>query len=115
VADKPISADYAKMLANEEARHEAEKKALIEEFSKVIKEEWSAEDIKEKLTELMPNAYASLQHLILNAESESVRAGLIKYIFNIALQDLAPKDADITPDQEFKKLLGDLATKPKAE
>ena len=98
------------MLATEEARHEAEKQALIEEFSKTIKEEWSPEDIKEKLVELMPQAYASLQYLIMNADSESVRAGLIKYIFNLALADLAPANTD-NPDKEFAALLGDLVKK----
>jgi len=108
MADKPISEEYAKMLATEEARHEAEKKALVEEFSKQLKEEWTAADIKTKLVELMPQAYASLQFLINNAESEGVRAGLIKYIFNIALQDLAPKGDSNDPDSELTKLLADL-------
>jgi hypothetical protein len=111
MADKPISAEYASMLAQEEAKHEAEKKALVEEFTEQLKEQWSAEDIKNKLTELMPQAYQSLQYLIGNAESESVRAGLIRYVFNVALQDLAPKSGSESPDDEFRKLLGDLATK----
>lgn len=111
MVDKPISSEYASMLAQEEARHDAEKKALVEEFTKQLKEEWSPEDIKEKLVELMPQAYASLSHLVNNADSESVRAGLIKYIFNLALQDLAPVSPGDGADDEFRKLLGDLATK----
>jgi hypothetical protein len=59
----------------------------------------------------MPQAYQSLQYLIGNAESESVRAGLIRYVFNVALQDLAPKAGSESPDDEFRKLLGDLAAK----
>lgn len=108
---KPISESYIAELAKEEAKHEAERKAITEEFAKQLKEEWSAEDIKEKLEELMPEAYTSLKHLIKNAESEAVRAGLIKYIFNIALQQLAPVNPDDPtpdPDKSLKELLAEL-------
>lgn len=110
MADKPISEEYAQMLAAEEARHTAEKEALVQEFTQQLKEEWTPEDIKEKIEELLPEAYASLRYLINNADSESVRANLVKYIFGVALQDLQPpSDTAADPDNEFKKLLGDLA------
>jgi hypothetical protein len=106
---KPLSGSYAAELLKEEAKHEAEKQAIIEEFTVKLKEEWSADDIKEKLEQLMPEAYASLKHLIQFAESEAVRAGLIKYIFNIALQQLAP-GGDADPDNALQKLLEELRT-----
>lgn len=111
MADKPISSEYASMLAQEEARHQAEREALVEEFAKQLKEEWTPEDIKNKLTELMPQAFARLQYLLNNADSESVQAGLVRYVFGVALQGLAPGGGTTDPDDEFKKLLGDLATK----
>lgn len=104
------SDDYVKSLQSEVARVEAEKKAIVQEFEKVIKEEWTPELIREKIrTEILPSAWISLQDLILNSESDSTRSGLIKWAFEFASRPTANPDED--PDQELTQLLKQLAPK----
>lgn len=108
--------DYIKELKEEIARAEAEKQALVEEFKESIKDGWNKEKIREKIGDLLPTAYESLADLILNAESEAVRAGLIKYVFSIVVDlDPTPPPTPEDPDKEFKVLLAALAEKDKNE
>lgn len=100
--------DYIKELQREVAQAEADKEALKEEFAKVITEEWTDEEIKEKFKELVPTAFTSLKNLMMNAESEAVRANLIKYIFTIALSSFGDKEKQ-TMSKVLAELMGENA------
>lgn len=100
------SNNYGSRVQEEIARLQAEKKAVIEEFEKVASEELTPEKIREKIREeILPAAWVSLQHLIVNAESESTRAGLIKWAFEFGSKVL-PGDVPVdNPDAELTRLL----------
>jgi hypothetical protein len=107
--------DYVKNLQNEVARLEAEKKAISEEFEKVIKEDWTPEVIREKIrTEILPSAWVSLQDLIMNGESEATRSTLIKWAFETASKPLpGENDPQDDADKGLTELLKELSSKEK--
>jgi hypothetical protein len=110
MANKPLTEAYAKDLLDNVARVEAEKTALIEEFTKEIKDKgktFSDEDIKDKIKTVLPTAFAGLQDLLENAESETVKASLIKYVFDSALLILKKETADDKNDP-IKELMASL-------
>jgi len=96
-AGKPITDAYAREILQEQAKFEADRKALQEEFAEQIKEKgelFSDEDVKDKVKEVLPDAFAQLKVLINNAESETVRASLIKFVFESALVVLKKEAKD---------------------
>jgi len=100
MADKPITEAYAQELLKEQSKLEADKQALIEEFTKEIVEKgtlFSDEDVKGKIKEVLPDAFVALQSLINNSESDAVRANLVKFVFEIALAELKQEKKDNGP------------------
>jgi hypothetical protein len=103
--------NYTKAVQDEIARLEADKKAIIEEFEKVASEELTPEVVKEKIRkEILPAAWVSLQHLIVNAESEAIRANLIKWAFDFSSKLERPRLPENNPDKELAELLKAIGT-----
>lgn len=100
--------NYRKMFIEEQARGEADRKALIEEFAKAIPADYSPEDIKEKIRELMKEAYATLKELVMHAEKESIRFAASKYVFDIGIGQIKVND-----DNDPNRVLVDLLTELK--
>lgn len=98
------SDDYVNKLQDELRSEKAAREALVEEFKETITNEFSPEDLKKKFKELLPDAYSTLMYLLRNGESESVRAGVAKYIFNVSMGAIKITDAN-DPDGELKELL----------
>lgn len=99
------SDNYVNELKSEIARGEAERKALIEEFRKdIVEREYSPEDLKTKIKDLLPTAYERLVYLLNNSDSESVQLSTAKYIFNIAI-GAVKITAENDPDGDLQKLL----------
>lgn len=96
--------DYVQTLERERARLKAENEALVAEFRETVTEEWSADDVKKKIRDLMAIAYERMATLMVHADNEAVQAGLIKYVFNIGIGVIKVTD-DNEADAEFKELL----------
>lgn len=102
---------YIDSLVKEIAQQETDKKALIAEFEKVANEELTPERIREKIkNEILPTAWVSLLNLIANAESESVRASMIRWAFDFASRSLPSDSPTHDPDKELTNLLKQLAS-----
>lgn len=101
------SDEYVKQLLQEVAKSEADKKALVEEFEKAAADTWDPSEIREKFKELLPQAFVALKQLMLNAESESVRAALIKYVFDTSLREVGQGDEE-KERETFSKLIAKL-------
>lgn len=85
---KSAKDSYTEEVMKELARSEADRKAVMEEFTEQIKKRgdlFDEDDIKAKLKEVLPEAFAALKSLLNSAESETVRATMVKYIFDAAL------------------------------
>jgi len=105
---------YIDSLVKEIAQQETDKKALIAEFEKVASEELTPERIRDKIRdEILPTAWVSLLNLIANAESESVRASMIRWAFDYASRTLPSDSPDRDPDKELTTLLRELANNDK--
>ena len=106
---KPQQSDYVQQLLKEQAQLQAEKSAIIEEFTKQIAEKGDAfdeDDIKDKIKEVLPEAFATLKSLLASSESDTVRATLVKYVFDAALLVLKKDKAD--SGEEVPETVGDL-------
>jgi len=103
--------EYIKKLLEEQARTEAEKKALIEEFTKSIPAEWSPEDLKEKVKDLLAQSYARIAQTI-NSDNESLAFKAATYAFDIGIGKIAIKD---TNESEFEAFIKTLKPKSAAE
>lgn len=77
--------DTLKEAQDEITRVEAEKQALIAEFSKAGSYDEQMDIAKKAIAELLPAAIHSIAHLLANAESEAVRSGLSKYVMETVL------------------------------
>lgn len=91
---------YVDQLKKEIAQQEADKAALIKEFTSGTRarrgEMMTVKEVREKISKLLPNAFEQLTHLLTNAESESVRVSLAKYVFEVH-EKLEASDVD-TPE-----------------
>lgn len=86
-------------------REEAEKnlKALVEEFTSCNDFDDVRKKFREKVAEIAPVALTNIIQLMNNAESESVRAGLNKWVLEWAMSEkIEGKDSDL---QKFLKEL----------
>lgn len=104
---------YRKLFLEEQTRNELDRKAIQEEYKRSVPKDYSPEDIKEKVRELMAEAFASLKELITSAEKESVRFAASKYVFDIGIGQVKITDEN-DPDKALVDLLKGLAD-PKAK
>lgn len=95
---------YRRLFLEEQAKGEADRKALVEEFAKAIPKEYSPDDVKEKIRELMADAWASLKYLVNSADKESVRFAAAKYVFDIGIGQIKINDEN-DPDKQLVDLL----------
>jgi ribosomal protein RSM22 (predicted rRNA methylase) len=107
--DDKSAEEYIKELLAEQAQREADYIAIREEFKKTVVKDYSPEDVKEKIRELMAEAYGTLREL-LDAEKETVRFQAAKYIFDIGIGQIKITDAN-DADKLFADLLTDLKKK----
>lgn len=106
---KPEQSPYVRELLEEQARLIADRDAVVGEFAKQIAERGEAfdeEDIKKKVKEVLPDAFAGLKSLINNSESDQVRASLIKYVFDLAILVLKKESDD--KGKKMPDTVGDL-------
>lgn len=102
--------EYIKELLAEQAQREADYACLVEEFKKNVTQDYSPEDVKEKIRELMADAYATLKELVTTAEKETVKFAAAKYIFDIGIGQIKVTDEN-DPDKQLVELLKDLSNK----
>lgn len=114
MADTPEIENYIKALNEEKARSSAEKQALIEEFSKSIPAEWSPDDLKEKMRDLLAKAYARISQTIDDDNEPALAFQASKYVMGIGIGATRITDAN-DPNKEFKELLEALTPKKDAE
>lgn len=84
-------------------------KALVEEFTSTSDFEEVRQKFREKLKEFAPAALINIINLANNAESESVRANLNKWVLDWAMSDKIENTGS-----DLAKLLKDLQTKDPA-
>ncbi len=102
---------YIRALNEEKARSTAEKQALIEEFSKSIPAEWSPDDLKEKMRDLLAKSYARISQTIDNDDEPSLAFQASKYVMGIGIGATKITD-DNDPNKELVELLTGLQKKP---
>jgi len=100
----PEQSAFINSLIQERARLEAEKKALIEEFSQSIPKEWSPDDLKEKFKDLLAKAYARISLTIDDEDNPALAFQAAKYAMGIGIGSVKISD-DNDPNKEFKNLL----------
>ncbi len=93
--DKEVEAlkrDYESRLANEVAARET----VIQEFSTIDPEDAEAvAKVRSEITALVPDAKRGLEFLVNHADSENVRASMIKFVLETAMsKGDKDKDAD---------------------
>lgn len=103
---------YQNSLIEELARAEADKQALIQEFSNSLPKEWSPDDLKEKVTKLMGKAFARVAKTIDDDLNPALAYKAAKDVIDIGIGRVVITDAN-DPDREIKELLKSL--KPQTE
>lgn len=110
--DKPESNPYVDELINELARREAEKMALVAEFSKASDPDAIADTAKAAIKDLLPTAVTTMKDLIINSPSDGVRAGLARFVFSVALDKTKLEDET---DGTIRKLLAQLGAETEVD
>lgn len=108
---KPETNAYVQELLREQAKLQADKQAVVEEFTELIKEKgtlFSDEDLRAKIKEVLPDAFAALKQLLNNAESESVKANLVRFVFDSGFTLLKEQEKDKTKDGGVPSTVKDL-------
>lgn len=85
-------------------RLEIDKAALVAEFSKAGTYAEQLEIAKEAIKAILPTAIATLEDLISNANSESVRASLSKYVMDAVLSGSLDRNSDASVADLLLKL-----------
>lgn len=90
--------EYHAEVAAELKRIQAYKQAVEEEFKNLDSDDPTiTKRSRDRVIECVPSAAEGLAHLIRFGESESVRAGLIKFVFTTAMQlTAAGEENDLT-------------------
>ena len=96
--------DYIKQIIEERARNEAEKKALIEEFTKTIPLEWTPEDLKEKMMNLLASSYARIAQTINDDDNPAIAYKAAWDVMKVGMGQIAITDNN-DPNKEFMDLL----------
>lgn len=104
--------DISRMLQEElenerKAREDAEatNRALIEEFSKANTHDEVLEVAQKGIKDILPDAITQIRHLVKYSDSDSVRAGLSKYIVDTVLTHKVEGEGN----SEIKELIRQLA------
>jgi hypothetical protein len=107
--------DYVKELQAELARRDAEREALIAEFTETISDakEWSPEDLRKKFNTLLATAHTHMLNMLDNTDSDAVRWSIVKFIFSVGLGVVRITD-DNSPDKDLITLLESLKADEKA-
>ena len=79
-------------LQDEINKLQQEKAAIQEEFTSDYNST-SPENIKKRLTQLIPDALTELENLLKHAESEGVRFSASKYVLTLSLDNATTEDA----------------------
>lgn len=114
--DAPDEADLPEsLLAKELARYKLDNEALQKEFNTIADDdddESGPAAVRRALISAAPQAIQEIINLSTMAVSESVRAGTSKYIIDVALGKIAPKESD---GDGLTKLLTQLTAKDKTK
>lgn len=109
--------DRAKLLqqALDDARAEVEqvkreKEALVAEFANAETYEDTLRIAKDAIADMLSLAITQTKMLLANAESESVRSGLAKYVIDTVVSGKLDRANDENISKLFDKLLEDAAT-----
>lgn len=102
---KALETQYEQAMAVELAKMAEYKKALEQEFENADPNDpVTAEKARKHVISLVPDATTQAKHLLNHAESESIRAGLAKFIINIAIRHAE----DNSEEDEMQKLVNSL-------
>lgn len=111
MSDRMNQDDRAKMLQEqldvtreELKRSEREKKALVAEFAAADTYEDTLRIAKEAIADMLGLAITTTKQLLANAESESVRASLSKYVMDTVISG----KLDDATDESLSKILQEL-------
>jgi hypothetical protein len=105
------SEEYIKKILEEKAKAEADRDAIIQEFSKTLPEEWTPEDLKDKVRDLLGEAYARIK-VTINCDNEALAYKAAKDVFDIGIGRIAISDQN-DPNKQFEDFVKSL--KPKTE
>lgn len=104
------------LLAKELARYKLDNEALQKEFNTIAEDDPDGESgpaaVRAALIAAAPDAIKEIISLSTMAVSESVRAGTSRYIIDVALGKIAPKEGD---GDGLTKLLTQLTSKDKTK
>lgn len=78
---------YIEELKKEIAQQEADKKAVVAEFTELVTEKWDNEKIRDKFKELLPNAFIELKKLMISTDNDNLRLAIIKFVFATAMNE----------------------------
>lgn len=107
---KTVSSEYINQILRERDDALKAREALKQEFASSLPADWSADDLKAKFKELLPTAWGALNDLLLNENtSDSVRAGLVKWVFAIGMGQLSIDDTNDPGAKHLANMLEKLA------
>jgi len=101
-----LKQEIARLRAKELSQQETIE-ALKSEFADAVDSEAISRTARKAIRDLMPQAIVQMGMLINNAESESVRASLSRFVIAVGLDKAKIEDSD---SQELRTLLKDLAS-----
>lgn len=99
------SEKHVKELIAEVARREAERLALVQEFTKSSDPAATAETAKTAIKDMLPEAIIVMKDLMQNSGTDGVKAGLAKFVLATALDKTKLEDET---DGAIKRLLEQL-------
>lgn len=100
-----IKAQYDEKMARELKELSTYRTALKEEFANLDPNDAStAAAARKHVVALVPVAATQLEYLIQHAESETVRAGLVKYVFDITVKQAISEAGDDEMSSLIKRL-----------
>lgn len=108
MAPEEKASELARLLEEERLKSERlakDNQALKEEFAKAETYEETVEVARKGIANMLELAVTTAENLLLNAESESVRASLSKYVIDTVVSG----KLDAQPEGEIKNLLKKLA------
>lgn len=98
--------EHVKVLVEEMARREAEKIALVAEFSKANDPEAIGNTAREAIKDMLPDAIIQMHDLLVSSGSDGVKAGIAKFVMQTALDKTKLEDETDTSVRKLLEQLG---------
>lgn len=104
--------EHVNILIEELARREAEKLALVSEFSKATNPEEIGNKARDAIRDLLPESITTMKELLVGSGSDGVRAGIAKFVMQTALDKTKLEDET---DTSIRNLLTQLGAETSTE